>query len=440
MKSLDKWLFYLAMAFVVYMPLHIFISQSAPLITGGLEVWKAAKDVLLVVLVPGLLYVSYRRGLFEDTFFRRFIIFAGLYTLLHGLFVLFYRDFSGWYATIIGSVYNTRIFGFFLLGYLVGTSKKGKEYLRYLLTASLLVAFVVALFGVMQYFLPTDLLEHVGYSVERGVKPLFFIDDKPDFPRVMSTIRDPNSLGAYLIIPMLFTLAALTKQRWNEQFFVRPFRKAVLGIFLAIFSGCMFLTFSRGALLSLILSIGVYAVFVYGRQTIELLKKYWWVAATAVLLIAAGSYLARDTYVYKNVVFHADEATTKADPNEKRLILYEEAWENIQDRPVGYGPGSAGIVSEKSDSGQILTENYALQILHETGVIGLILFTAVTVLLVLKLYELKNEPVAMILLASLAGYLFYGLLVHIWSNEAVALQWWLLTGAVIGISTLRKRV
>jgi hypothetical protein len=431
MQRVEKYIFWFAIAFIVYMPLHIFISQSASLLTGGLDVWKAAKDVLLVISVPFLLYVSYRRGFFKEPFFRRFIILAGLYALLHVFFLLFSNDFTGWYAAIIASVYNVRIFGFFLLGYIVGKSQQRSKYIKVLVTAAVLISFVVALFGIAQYFLPKDMLESVGYSVERGVKPMFFIDDKPDLPRVMSTIRDPNKLGAYLIVPMLLVITALLKKQWNRELFTRPFKKHVLGVFLLTYSVCMFLSFSRGAVLSLFFALGVYVVLLYGRQSLKLLRRFWWIGIVAILLSVATIYAARDTYLFKNIVFHADEATTKADPNEKRLILYEEAIDNITEQPLGYGPGSAGIVSVKSDSGQILTENYFLQVLHETGIAGLILFGSLLALVAMQLLRYAREPLALVLFASFAGYVFYSLLVHLWSNEAVALQWWLLAGACV---------
>jgi len=429
-------IFWLAMAFVVYMPLHIFISQSFSVVTGGLEVWKAAKDVLLVVLVPLLLFISYKKSLFQDQFFRRFIAIAGLYTLLHGSFVLFNNDFTGWYAAVIGSVYNTRLFGYFLLGYLA-IKLTGKEHLKKLITASVIVAFFVALFGSIQYFLPADFLEPFGYSVERGVKPLFFIDDKPDLPRVMSTIRDPNKLGAYLIMPMLFTGMALAKTRWNREFFIRPIRRSVLSVFIATYTFCMFVTFSRGAVLSLAVALGVLFILLYGARVFRIVKRYWWLCLAVLAIMTLGVVATRDTYLFKNYVFHADEATTEADPNEKRLILYDEAVDRIEDQPEGYGPGSAGLVSVKSDGKQILTENYFLQVTHEVGIIGVMLFGALLTGLGLQLFYAAQHrnAVAIVLFASFISYIFYSLLVHLWSNEAVALQFWLLTGALLELKS-----
>lgn len=437
---ISKTLFFISLILIIYMPLHVFIVQSASLVTGGLEIWKAAKDVLLVALIPLLLYLSYLRGLFQNKVFRRIMILGGTYTLIHGLYVLFDQN-DDTYSAIVGSVYNTRLFGYLLLGYLVGSAKDGQKYLKYLLTAVVLIASLVALFGVLQYFLPSDLLTHVGYTIERGVKPLFFIDDKPDLPRVMSTLKDPNSLGAYLILPILLTGFAFVKNTVNKELFIKPFRKEVLGLMLGLMLLALFLTFSRGALIGLILSAATLLTIVKGNSVWVFMKKHWVLVAVSLIIIFLASFLLRNTYVFQNIVFHADEATVLEDPNELRVSLTQSAVEDVIETPQGHGPGSAGLVSINNPQGGVLTENYYLQIGYEVGWLGLVLFIAILVVIGYqllrqsrKLRYTQDQTLSAVLLASLVGYLFYSLLIHLWSNEAISLQWWLLTGVFLGLS------
>ena len=442
MLKIDKFLFYVAMAFVIYMPLHVLIVQWFSLATGGIEVWKAAKDIIIVILVPILLFVSYKKGLFQDKTFRWLALLATLYALLHLFFVAFDLN-DDTYSAIVGSVFNIRLMGFLLLGLVVGNMKEGQKYLKYLLTASVLIATAVAAFGVAQYFLPPDLLTNVGYSLERGVKPLFFIDDRPELPRVMSTLKDPNSLGAYLILPILITGLALIKNKLQSQFFIRNFRREVLAVMLVIQLTALVLSFSRGALLGLIISGGVVFALLYGHKALQVVKKYWYVALALSLLVPFSIFLARDSALVQDYVFHAAVSTDQADPNQKRIQLQEEAIEDILQEPEGYGPGSAGLVSISNPQGGLLTENYYLQIAYEVGWLGLTLFMAIIGLLIYKLQKAsnllsENRATAVVLLASLAGYLFYSLLIHLWSNEAVALQWWLLSGVAVGLSLKRN--
>lgn len=420
------------------MPLHVFIAQSASLVTGGIEVWKAAKDVLIVVLVPLMLLLSYKRGLFKDKTFRWLMILGAVYTTIHMFFVVFDTN-DDTYSAIVGSVYNTRLFGFLLLGYVVGTSKNREKYLKWLLTVTVLIASVVALFGVLQYFLPGDLLTHVGYSIERGVKPLFYIDDKPDLPRVMSTLRDPNSLGTYLILPILLVGVSLLKKGVNEKLYVQSFRRGTLIAMLVVMLGALFLTFSRGAALGLGLSLVTILSIVTGQRVFRLLKKYFVIVIASVILISFFMFQIRNTYFFQNVIFHADQSTVLADPNELRVSLTQEAIDEIIEQPQGYGPGTAGLVSINNPLGGRLTENYYLQIAHEVGWVGLLLFIAIIAVIIFQLYKATHRsPVAVVLFACAVAYAFYSLLIHLWSNEAIALQWWLLVGAFLGTKVIKQ--
>jgi hypothetical protein len=425
-------LFIIACAFIVYMPLHVFIAQSASLVTGGIDYWKAAKDILIVVLVPLMLFLSYRKGLFKDKAFRYLMILGGAYALIHGLFVLFDSN-DDTYSAIVGSVYNTRLLGYLLLGYLVGSAKNGKLYLKYLLTLAVLIAAAVSVFGVFQYFLPPDLLTNVGYSLERGVKPLFFIDDRPELPRVMSTLKDPNSLGAYLILPILLTGFALARKEVNEKLFVRPFRREVLVVMLGFMLGALFFSFSRGALLGLGLSVVTLLSIVMGERAVSYLKKYWVFLIAFIFLVTFFLFQVRNTAIVQDYVFHAAVSTDQEDPNEKRVTLVQDAIDDIVETPEGAGPGSAGLVSITNPQGGVLTENYYLQIAYEVGWLGVVLFIAILSIIIFKLAKIaRKDTVAAVLLSSLVAYLFYSLLIHLWSNETVALQWWLLTGVVLG--------
>jgi O-antigen ligase len=431
-EKVSKFLFLISCLLIIYMPLHVFIAQSASLITGGLEVWKAIKDVLLVGLVPLMLYLAYVRGLFQNKTFRHLIILAGIYTLLHMLFVVFDKS-DDTYSAIVGSVYNTRLFGYLLLGYLVGSAREGQKYLSYLLTLAVIVAAIVALFGVAQYFLPTDFLTNFGYSLERGVKPLFFIDDRVELPRVMSTLKDPNSLGAYMILPILATGLALFSRKANETLFIRSFRREALVVMLVVMLLALFLTFSRGALLGLVLSIITLLCIVTGERVMSFVKKYFIFILAFIFLISFFLFQIRNHSFVQDYVFHAAVSTNQEDPNEKRLSLQQDAINDIVDNPEGSGPGSAGLVSINNPQGGVLTENYYLQIAYEVGWLGVGLFVVILLIITKKLLSNLQSPISNLLLSSLVAYLFYSLLIHLWSNEAVALQWWLLSGTALGL-------
>lgn len=252
LKTAEKYVYYFAFALTVYMPIHLFLAQSLSSITGGLEVWKAAKDVILVAAVFPLLFLAYKQGAFKSKFFKRFITLGAVYVALYMLFLLFDKDADA-KSAITGAVYDTRILGYLLLGYVVASSKNGKAYAKSLLKTALVMCFVVASFGVLQYFLPKDFLTHFGYSLQRGVKPMFFIDDKPDFPRVMSTLRDPNSLAAYLALPISYAVYFLFIKKGKQAW--KVLSDAWLKALFAVSLVSLVFTFSRSGLITVLVSL-----------------------------------------------------------------------------------------------------------------------------------------------------------------------------------------
>jgi hypothetical protein len=72
-----------------------------------------------------------------------------------------------------------------------------------------------------------------------------------------------------------------------------------------------------------------------------------------------------------------------------------------------------------------------LQVGEEVGVLGLALFMAILAGVTIRLYRVRDSKLAVALLASFIGLAFTNLLVHIWSNEAVAYTWWGLAGLVL---------
>jgi O-antigen ligase len=201
----------------------------------------------------------------------------------------------------------------------------------------------------------------------------------------------------------------------------------------------LFFTFSRGALLGLILSIITLLCIVTGERAIAYLKKYLIFLIAFIFLVSFFIFQIRNSAIVQDYIFHAAVSTNQEDPNEKRVTLLQDSIYEVVDQPTGYGPGTAGLVSINNPQGGVLTENYYVQIAYEVGWLGIILFVAALSVIAYQLLRFaRKSPASAVLLASLVTYLFYSLLIHLWSNEAIALQWWLLTGAALGLNSLRK--
>ncbi|HSX36478.1 MAG TPA: O-antigen ligase family protein [Patescibacteria group bacterium] len=415
-----------ALALLIYMPLHVFLAQSLSLLTGGLSAWKIAKDLLAaaVTLFAVCLVMRNRKG---SKLLNITLVLTAIYIALHFILWAFYPTIYRPSAEL-GIIYNNRLLAYVVLGLCAGLLLDNRDKLRpeTLLKVLLGISTLVAALGVVQYFLPHDILTHVGYSVQRGTVPAFYIDSNTEFPRVMSTLRDPNSLGAYLILP-LTALTALMLKAWTNKR-----RLSQLVGLSAIHWAALFLTFARSAWLAALLSVGLVVFWQYRAVIARTTKRYWPVLVVALAIIGVGAFAFRNSFIAKSVVTHSTGVPKAAhDSNGFHLAFAERGLEGIVRNPFGHGPGTAGLASIQNPHGSFLTENYYIQIGYEVGVLGLLVFIAINVVLYRALWQRRELVMAQVLLASFWGYVVCNMLLQMWSNEAVAAQWWITTGLVL---------
>lgn len=454
----------------VYMPFHIFLSQWLSTFTGGLDFWKIGKDVFAwLLLIFGSILVIWAKKTN-----KLFWVLWGLllaYTAIHA--ILFVTTNQPTKTGVLAMVYNTRLMWFVLIGYNLSllTKNKGeliKQFTKYLLIVSTIVCVV----GLLQWILPKDIMTHFGYSLERGVKPAFFIDDKPDLPRVMSTIRDPNSLGAFLILPILLLLNLLIKNwtmvssrqklastprssnqnrlnleqrvqtrltRFSQFYSTRinslktqflsqgdhADKKMMLSGILLLHLLILFLTFSRSAWLAMIIAGGLHLGLTYKKQIIKYAVAYKYIIIALVLMFGLFTFVMRDQYIVQNVLLHSDENTKLQDSNSLHVTQIEKGLSGIAKQPLGHGPSTAGLVSTRLPTGGLLTENYFVQIGYEVGGLGVAVFLG---WLGCLLWLLRKHT---IIIVTLIGLIAMNLLLHIWSNEAVAASVFIFIGLLL---------
>lgn len=417
LKQMSLWIF---LGLLAYMPFHIFLSTWIGSSWYILDFAKVAKDAVLVVGFLVTLGLSLRQAWFRELLRSKLVWLIVIYALLHVYLALIKPTDQD--AEILGVVYNTRFLLYFLYGLLLTRLFPDARLQDKAVKIVVATSFLVVLFGVLQYaVIPNDALRNVGYSRENGVLPAFFIDDKPDLERAMSTLRDPNSLGSYLIITVtvLLTVLFATKRQSTK--------RAMLWA-LVLTTLCLTYTFSRSALLGFVVAAGLFILMSDNpvRRWLRQHKRLVAVGVVATLILLTGIfYSIRNTYYVQNVVFHADQSTVLEDPNQLRIRFWQESVLAIILEPGGTGPGTAGLASIKNDKqGTVLNENYYLQIANEVGLLGLLLFMLILLVVAYGLYRRRAFLLSVALLASLAGLAITNMFVHIWSNEAVAYTWW----------------
>lgn len=417
---------------LAYMPLHIFLTQSFSLATGGLEVWKIAKDVVLLLLVLFTVCLVFWQGRATKVFklLTGFsIIYGGLHLLLWALHPELYAR-----SAALGTLYNVRLPLFALLGY--GTVLLVPKFVfSSVLKLVLAVSTLVAGLGILQYFLPHDILTHLGYSLERGARPFFLIDTNADLIRIMSTLREPNAFGAYLMVPVSALLALWFKTKNSN-------KRMVLGGALGLHMLALFLTFSRSAWLGAAVALGLVTWWQLRQQKPQFARRFLLVSGILVVGIIITGWSIRGTHFFQQYVIHSNptEEVADLDSNDYHNLLLKQGLEGIRAEPFGHGPGTAGLVSIQNPGGGQLTENYYVQIAYEVGVIGALLFVAFNGwVYVLIRRRGRADTVAVILCASFWGYVITNMLLHTWSNEAVAAQWWLLAGMALAAAPATSR-
>jgi len=419
---------YIFLGLLAYIPFHILISTYIGVQIGGFELMKILKDIILIVGFVAALIALLAESKFFKIFQDRIVWLIGVYAVLTLALPFFRRP--EFQAEVVGIVYNLRFFVFFV--YAMSLTLLFTDNIKRLATRIALYAgVIVASFGVIQYFfLPERFFSALGYSKANGVLPAFYLDDKPNLHRIMSSVRYSNSLGSYFIFISALLLSGLTKFKKlvSRKRYIYGFIVTTLAIFL---------TFSRSALLGFIVScatfIGLYISKRFGLFLwIKKHKTILLIIPLSAILLFAGYNSIKNTYLFKNVVFHADESTVIEDPNELRVIFWKQAVKDIERNPVGYGPGSAGFASIKNIKQKVIfTENYYLQVGMEVGVVGLLLFSAIELTIIyrlIRLYFSTNNLVVLALIASFAGLALSNAFAHIWFNEAVAYTWWGLAG------------
>lgn len=408
----------LAIIIIALVPFHAFLTVSLSDFFGHytqLRLWKEALLVIMGIAVVYLLLTDHK--IRTHTLTRRLVWLVVAYAGLHLLtgFLALRSDEVTLKATLYGILVNLRFLAFFFLVWAVAlrTNRLQAHWQKLLIWP----AVAVVLFGLLQVsVLPTNFLSNFGYSVTT-IEPFETVNSNDDYVRISSTLRGPNPLGAYLIIPCVALLVLLlqAKKKWRLA--------ALLASALLVLAASFSRSGAVGALIGLVLAFGL-------SLRTGLAKKY--VAGFGVgliVLLAIGAAVVPKNSQLENIVFHTDSDSAVAESsNDQRAEALRSGVVDIRDQPLGEGPGSAGPASVYNANRVEISENYFLQIGQEVGVIGLLLFILINAGVGYLLWLRRADPLAMILFASLVGITFVNMVSHAWTDDTLAYVWWGLAG------------
>lgn len=408
------------------------IVLHAPLSVGFGTLWpdydlliKSWKEILMLVAGMVAIFLIYKNK--QVQILRNPIIIAiGAYTALH-LALLLYMN-QGLNSSLAGLLIDLRYVLFFSLVYIALRLYPNSR--KLFLRVGIAGALIVLIFGLLQVFvLPHDILKYIGYNTNT-ISSYLTVDQNHAFIRINSTLRGPNPLGAYasIVLALIAAVIAGRKVRKDKQKLAVTTVLAIGGVV------ALWASYSRSALIAAIVAVGIVLVVTTLRK---LSAKMWITIGVVLFAVVGGLFIFRDSSFISNVVLH--ENPTSIDDissNAGHIQSLNDGVNRLLRQPIGAGIGSTGSASLYSNN-PLIVENQYLFVAHEVGWAGLILFVSIFLMILVKLWELRKNWLALGVFASGVGLALIGLLLPVWTDDTISIIWWGL--AAVALSTITTK-
>lgn len=410
---------------LLLLPFHAFISTWGGTAVGPLLVWKSWKEIVLLALVPLVVWLcvlrpDVRRGVWHG-WLNKLIAAYVLLTLL-----LAVGSPASHNAVIAGLLMNLRFFAMFVLAevLLVANPPWLKTFKKWLMPWMLGTGVLLSVLAILQVtVIPKDFLSSFGYNKDTTIAPYILVDQDPHALRAFATMRGPNTLAAYLLLPLALAIVLW----WQDK------RKWWLFGAAGLMVVTLGLTGSRSAWLGAAAMVVLLAFVTLPRE--KLIRWLKFGAIPVVLLAALTLWLATVVPAVRLAIFHSGgngkvESLTQGSSNDHWQATLAGI-ENIADDPLGQGVGTAGPASFYNNGDANIPEDYFVQIGEEVGIFGLALFVAISVLLWRHLWAQRSDVWVRALLASFIGINIINIFLHGWADDPTAITWWGLAGLFI---------
>lgn len=347
------------------------------------------------------------------------LLYWGIATVATGLSPVKVAAFTGW----------TKLTLYLLLFALCARILRSPRLRSWLITLYLHVALIVSVYGLRQWFF--------------GAKALATWVD-PESPlskttRVYSYLGNPNLLAGYLLPAVALSLMAVFAWRgW--------FPKALALTMFFVNTGCLVLTFSRGGLIGLVVSIFALLVLLVYWWRVQL-PPFWRTWSLPILLGSMSLLLVLAVLFVEPVrdrVFSMF-AGREDSSNNFRINVWAAVIDMIRDRPIlGIGPGNTAFnkiypLYQVPRFTALSAYSILLEVAVETGFIGLACFAWLLIVTfnqgMLQLFRLRSRSSRegfwlMGAIATLLGMLAHGTVDTVWYRPEVNTLWWLMVALI----------
>ena len=246
-------------------------------------------------------------------------------------------------------------------------------------------------------------LGYVQYIFYTSLKNLFYLGWDEHMYRMFSTILDPNFAAAFFVLFFLFLTSLFFKKK-----------SILIGLLLILTLGAIFLTFSRSALIMLIVSSILLFILMNRKIWIALLL----VITFLVLAISSRYFNIENINLFRIVSTEARFETAK---NAIKIIqdhpIFGVGFNAYRYAQIDYGFRNNGVKVSHADSG---VDNSLLFILATTGIVGFVAY----VFMWFRILKISDAVV----IASIIGVFIDSLFINSLFYTYIMFWLWLIIG------------
>lgn len=366
-----------------------------------------------------------------EWFFFVFLLFGAIIGLKNGV-------------TVTSVIFQIRTFVImYLLYYIISRSMLPKNFLVKLAWITVASSAILFVHGVIEKMWARQLLLPLDWSQK--------VLSSTNVVRIYGLVNNPNSLA----LTMFFAITATLFLRWiyqNEQY------KVTLLISQVAFTGLLILTLSRGTWIAAFVFVCFFILF---TQNWKLVKQLALTLVAAVLLVyypvnlgiglvqkLGLEYTGNSSGVGNRLAETFDEETLALMSESGRVFYIKKGFEVLRDYPItgaGFGTfgGSAtlsydspiykkyGIRSDIYGGKNFYSDNQYIQIIAETGAVGVVLFAGFLLTMVWMMWREKYSQYAKYMVALWFATGVAGFFYNIWELKLYTMFFFILFGIFV---------
>ncbi len=302
---------------------------------------------------------------------------------------------------------NLGVLPYFAIRFMIRDGETLRGAFRILLSVSL----VQALYGISCYF------SHLVFNTDTGMEIGQYL---VDVAAPYGSLYEPNFFGSYTACCAVMMLALYLSQARNRIFYMVSF---------LIASFAAFISFSRGALLALIITVAWLVWKVRKRHVGASRKGTPLVLAAALLVLIA---LAATSGVLRERLTNSFAQGLTEETTLTRLLVLAEATQDIINHPI-FGSGTASF-QLFFDWGNFVPEwagaaawigNFPMRVIHDTGVVGFATILGFIFTLIFRIRKAwrKQSLLLPVLSALTAGGFLYAISFQFTEGTTLAFCW-----------------